>query len=195
MHIQLLALTVLFGGMLAAQEPGWHKFGEGRTQKAPPRPANLVLGAGTWITIRLDEPLSSDHNQAEDFFTATLVHPLVADGFVVARRGQIVGGRVTEAVKGGRGKGTSRLGLEITEVSLVDGQQLPVKTQSISRKAKGISPEMVLTFRLEAPLNISTERSAGAFQPVMQEDYEQQPTLYRRGPQAPPPPNYFIGGW
>lgn len=190
MHFQLLALTVLFGGVLAAQQPGWHKFGEGRTQEAPPRPANLVLGAGTWITIRVDEPLSSDHNHPEDFFTATLVQPLVANGFVVARRGQIIGCRVTEAVKGGRGKGRSRLALEISEISLVDGQQLPVKTQSISRNAKVVSPEMVLTFRLEAPLSISTERSAGAFQPVTREDYEQQPTLYRRGPQ----PDYFIGG-
>ena len=189
-HLLALAMTVLFGGTLAAQEPGWHKFGEGRTQKAPPPiAANLVLGAGTWITIRVDERLSSDRNQTEDFFTATLVQPLVANGFVVARRGQIVGCRVTEAVKGGRGKGTSRLGLEITEISLVDGQQLPVKTQPISRNAKVVSPEMVLTFRLEAPLNISTERSAGAFQPVTREDYE-QPTLNRRGPPAPPPPTW-----
>jgi hypothetical protein len=248
MHIQLLALTVLFGGTLVAQQPGWHKFGEGRPQEAPPpMPENLTLAAGTWITIRVDEPLSSDGNHAGDAFTAALVQPLVVNGFVVARRGQTVGGRVAEAVKAGRAKGTSRLGLEINEISLVDGQQLQIKTRLISRrgdtsvgrdvaavgtttgvgaavgagaaggtgagvgalagaaastvgvlmtrgKATVVYPEMVLTFRLESPLNISTERSAGAFQPVMQEDYE-QPTLYRRGPPAPPPPTYFIGGW
>src|SRR5204863_10010046 len=114
---------------------GWHKFGEARPQEAPPpMPANLALAPGTWITIRVDEPLSSDHNQPGDAFTATLAQPLVANGFVVARRGQTVGGRVAEAVKAGRAKGTSRLGLEITEISLVDGQQLPVKTQLISRR-------------------------------------------------------------
>ena len=163
------------------------------------------------------------------------MQPLVVNGFVVARRGQTFGGRVAEAVKAGRAKGTSRLGLEINEISLVDGQQLPVKTQLISRRGDSsvgrdavaigtttgvgaavgaaadggtgagigalagaaastigvlmtrgkptvVYPEMVLTFRMEAPLNISTERSAAAFQPVIPEDYEQQPTLYRRGP-------------
>ena len=198
-HSFILAIIVFFGGTLAAQQPGWHKFGEARPQEAPPPiPANLTLAAGTWITIRVDEPLSSDRNHAGDAFTATLVQPLVVNGFVVARRGQTLGGRVAEAVKAGRAKGTSRLGLEINEISLVDGQQLQVKTQLISRrvtrgKATVVYPEMVLTFRLEAPLNISTERSAAAFQPVMPEDYEQQPTLYRRGPPAPPQPAYFGG--
>ena len=59
-------------------------------------------------------------------------------------------------------------------------------------KATVIYPETVLTFRLEAPLNISTEHSAAAFQPVMPEDYE-QPSLYRRGPPPPPQPAYFGG--
>ena len=57
--------------------------------------------------------------------------PLVIDGLVVARRGQTVGGRVAEVQKGGRVKGTSSLAIELTEVSLVDGQQIPMRTQLI----------------------------------------------------------------
>lgn len=38
--------------------------------------------------------LSSDHNQPGQVFTATLTEPLVANGFVVARHGQTVEGRV-----------------------------------------------------------------------------------------------------
>jgi len=77
----------------------------------------------------VNEPLSSDHSRTGDAFTATLAQPLVADGYVIARRGQTIGGRVAEAQKAGRVRGTSRLGLEITEISLVDGRQLPVTTQ------------------------------------------------------------------
>jgi hypothetical protein len=77
----------------------------------------------------MDQAISSDRNQSGDTFTATLVEPLVADGFIVARRGQTISGRVAEAVKAGRVKGTSRLALEITEIGLVDGRPLPVRTQ------------------------------------------------------------------
>jgi hypothetical protein len=94
-------------------------------------PAQFTLPAGTWISVRTDEVLSSDHNQSGDAFSVTLAQPLVANGFVVARRGQIMGGRVVEAVKAGRVKGTSRLALELTDVTLADGQNMPVHTQLV----------------------------------------------------------------
>src|ERR1700735_4704531 len=36
-----------------------------------PVPSRITIPAGTWITVRVNEPLSSDHNQAGDAFTAT----------------------------------------------------------------------------------------------------------------------------
>ena len=93
--------------------------------------SQLMLPAGTWISVRADQVLSSDHNLPGDIFSATLAQPLVANGFVVARRGQILSGRVTDAVKAGRVKGTSRLALELTDVTLVDGENIPVHTQLV----------------------------------------------------------------
>jgi hypothetical protein len=110
------------------------QFGPAPASAAPAPvdpPAQLTIPAGTWISVRNDQRLSSDHNQAGDTFTATLAQPLVANGFVVARRGQILSGRVVEAEKAGKVKGTSHLGLELTDIALVDGQQLPVRTQLI----------------------------------------------------------------
>jgi hypothetical protein len=95
---------------------------------APPSSSTLTLPAGTWITVRADQTLSSDHNEPGDAFTATLSQPLIANGRVIARRGQTVGGVVATAEKAGRVKGTSRLGLELTELSLVDGRQLQIRT-------------------------------------------------------------------
>ena len=51
----------------------------------PPRSA---IKPGTFVTVRVDQPLSSDHNQQNDFFSATLAQPIVVDGMVVAQRGQ-----------------------------------------------------------------------------------------------------------
>jgi hypothetical protein len=79
--------------------------------------------------------LSSDKNQAGDEFSATLTQPLVADGVIVAQPGQMVGGRVAQAQKAGRVKGVSRLAVQLTGLTLVDGQQVPVQTELTSLSA------------------------------------------------------------
>jgi len=96
-----------------------------------PAPSQLTIPAGTWLTIRVNEPLSTDHNRQGDAFTASLVQPLIAQGFVVARRGQTLGGRVSESLKAGRVKGTSQLAIELTDLSIVDGQHIPLKTELV----------------------------------------------------------------
>lgn len=97
--------------------------------------STVTLPAGAWVSVRVAQPLSSDRNQAGDTFSATLAQPLIANGMVIARRGQTVLGRVSETSKGGRVKGTSRLGIEIIELSLVDGQNVPVRTQLVESTA------------------------------------------------------------
>ena len=104
---------------------------------APPQqagPMRLTIPAGTWVTVRVNEPLSSDHNKPGDAFFATLAQPLVVNGLVVARRGQAVSGMVSETQKAGRVSGLSRLGLELTEIGLADGSQAQVKTRLMERR-------------------------------------------------------------
>ncbi len=92
-------------------------------------PRTMTLGAGTVITVRTSQLLTSDQNRPGDGFTAELQQPMVVHGWVVARRGQTVLGRVAVAQKAGRVKGVSQLGVELTQLVLVDGQQLPIRTQ------------------------------------------------------------------
>lgn len=207
-------------------------------------PSQLTIPAGTFITVRLMGSLSSDVNQQGDGFSATLEQPVVADGWVVARRGQIAVGHVAQVQKAGRVKGVSSMGLALSEIPLVDGRQLAVTSQLIQTSggtskgrdalaiagttglgaaiggaadggagagigaaagaAAGIAgvlltpgrptvfpPETLLTFRLQAPVTVSTEHSSVAFLPVSQQDYEsaQQPQFQQR-PVAPPYPGY-----
>ena len=212
-------------------------------------PSTLTLPAGTVIRLRVDEWLSSDRNLPGDAFSATLDEPIVVDGWVVARRGQSETGTVSEAKKAGRIKGTSELGLQLNQLTLVDGQQLPLQTQMLQTSAgaaKGrdaaaigtttgvgaaigaiadegagaaigagagavagiigvlstrgkqtvIPPETLLSFRLQTPVTISTERSQVAFLPVTQQDYDaREPTLRRQHMAAPRrsiyPPYYY----
>src|ERR1017187_2052349 len=98
-----------------------------------PIPSKLTIKAGTYVTVRLNEILSSDRSMVGDAFTATLTKPLVVDGVVVAQRGQNVTGRVTEAKKAGRVAGTSRLGVQLIELPVIDGQQLPIQSELLTR--------------------------------------------------------------
>jgi hypothetical protein len=132
---------------------GWHRVGETnpapapdaaapapdpqgfpQNQPMPNPPGHLTIQPGTYVTVRVNQALSSDRNQMGDAFSMTLVRPIVVDGIVVADRGQTLGGRVTEAKKAGRVEGTSRLGITITDLPVVDGQQVPVQTQLIERQ-------------------------------------------------------------
>jgi hypothetical protein len=109
-------------------------------QQAPPPPApryaptSITLPVGTWITMRLNTPLSSNHNQTGDAFTGTLLEPIVANGLLIAHRGETVTGIVTEAQKAGRVSGVSHLKLELTGVQLADGRQIQIKTKLIDRR-------------------------------------------------------------
>jgi hypothetical protein len=144
----------------------------------------------------------------------------------------------------GRIEGTARLRVQLTELTLVDGQQIPVQTQLISRRALSsagrdaaaiagttgfgaalgaaagwgtgaaigagagaavgvlgvlltrgnpsiIDPEQALTFRIEAPLTISTDRAPQAFRYVQPNEYNRP--VYSQAPApsyAPVPPPY-----
>lgn len=220
---------------------------------APPNvPAKLTLNQGTYVTVRINQWLSSDRNQKGDTFTGNLEQPVVVDGFVVAQRGQAVYGRVTEAQRAGRVEGTSRLGVELTQLTLVDGDQLPVQSQmirqngptSVGRDAAAVGgttalgavigagvgwgrgaaigagagaavgvlgvlltrgrptviyPESVLTFQVQAPVDIATDKAPQAFQyPSAQPSYPSGYGPYTPRPNisggpVPPAPGYGYG--
>jgi len=221
------------------------------SQGAPPAahynrdaiPAKLTIKPGTYITVRLNQGLSSDRNKVGDGFAATLAKPVVVDGVVVADRGQTVGGKVTEAKKAGRVEGVSRLAVQLTDLTLSDGQPVPIQTQLFSKNgptsvgrdvgavgattatgamigaAAGwgtgaaigagagafvgivgvlvtrgrptyLYPEQILTFRVEAPVTVSTEAAPQAFRWVTPNDYERPYDVQNR---TRPPNGAYYG--
>lgn len=203
-------------------------------QQAPPAeiPATLTLKPGTFVTVRVNNFLTSARNHAGDTFMATLLKPVVADGVLVAQQGQTLAGRVVSVEKGGRFRGVSKLGIELTDMTVMDGSQVPIQSEWISQEAPGsvgrdagtvaattaagaaigaaadwgrgaaigagagaaaglvgvllthghpsvVDPESILTFRLIAPVTVSTARAPQAFRWVQPADYEKTPVLRR----------------
>jgi hypothetical protein len=101
----------------------------------PKVPQSLTIPLGTYISVEVADRLSSDKSQPDDAFTGILHQPIVVDGWVVARIGQPVIGRVVSAKKSGQVKGKSSIGIELGELILVDGQQVPILTQVIKHQA------------------------------------------------------------
>ncbi|HLK65525.1 MAG TPA: hypothetical protein VKU19_18940 [Bryobacteraceae bacterium] len=134
-------------------------------QDRPARPAyglppQVTLNPGVFVTIRINQPLSSDHNQPGDTFSGTLMQPVVADGIVVAQRGQTVYGRVSEAQKA-HASNSSRLGLELTSLTLADGTQVPIRTQLVARQG-GTTPPGVQAGTIAATTVVGTAVGAAA---------------------------------
>ena len=93
----------------------------------------VVVPAGTLLSARLGEGLTTERNQVGDTFTATLDQALVVDGFVIAERGARMKGKVVESVPAGRVKGLAQLGVELTELRTADGQQVVLTTEAFHK--------------------------------------------------------------
>jgi len=102
----------------------------------PPQPRTVTLEAGTLLSVRLAETLSSDMVKAGDAFTATLDRPLVVDGLVVAERGARLEGRILEAQEAGRVKGVSNLAIHLVLLSTRDGQRVNIQTDPFRRQGE-----------------------------------------------------------
>lgn len=101
----------------------------------PPRvPHTVTIPAGTLLTVRLGETISSDRNQPGDSFTATLDQPLIVGGFEIASRGARAQGKVLEARPAGRVKGVSELAVQLVKLHTSDGQEVTLSTQRFAKE-------------------------------------------------------------
>jgi len=100
-------------------------------------PNTVTLTAGTMLPVRIGETISAAHNQLGDTFLATLDQPLVIDGFIIAERGSRAEGRIVEVNPAGRGKGDSRLGIELVKLSTSDGQHIRIRTELYKKVETG----------------------------------------------------------
>lgn len=96
----------------------------------------VMVPAGTRILIRTSNSIDSSKQQAGYRFTASLETNLQAGDVVVARRGTPVYGVLGSASSAGRMKGSSELGLELTDI-VINGTSFPLMTSTYEIKGKG----------------------------------------------------------
>jgi hypothetical protein len=104
--------------------------------EAKPAPEPLVIPAGTMITVRLGQTLSSKDSQAGQDFAATVAQPVVIDGKTVIRDGANAHGTVVAAKGMGHFKGGALLEVRLTSVD-IEGKEHQIQTAAYARAVKG----------------------------------------------------------
>jgi hypothetical protein len=96
----------------------------------------VTLPAGTVLTIRVNQTISTKGNKAGDRFEGSLVEPVEADGKVIIPKGATATGTVADAVPLGRFKGGARLRVVLDSLR-VEGKDYPIETTSVARSVQG----------------------------------------------------------
>ncbi|MEX2299294.1 MAG: hypothetical protein WD733_00080 [Bryobacterales bacterium] len=109
---------------------------EDRAAAPPPAPRQTVLPAGTALTVRTTNSLSTKSVQTGETFTTSLEEAIVDGSRVVAEKGATVYGKVVNADPGGRVKGVASLTVRLTELQTADGDRVAINTDTYGVEAK-----------------------------------------------------------
>ena len=97
--------------------------------------AAQTIPAGTHITVRTSQQLSSGSAKVGDRFDASLTHALIVGGRTLAKAGAPARGKVTAVKSSGRLHAPGQLSVRLTAVQ-VDGKMVPISTGSYHIEGK-----------------------------------------------------------
>ena len=101
-----------------------------------PKPQPIVVPAGTVLTVRTSDALSSKTSQTGQTFLAALAQPVSVGGKPALPVRATVSGRVVSAKAAGKVKGEGELTLELTSIT-VGSRTYPIETNPLSNRVKG----------------------------------------------------------
>jgi hypothetical protein len=113
-NLLAVALVLAFGDAAEAQTAGTAQGAVESTTTTPATApaaaaAEVVIPAGTTITVEFTETLSSHDSQTGQLVGLRLVEPLVVEGRTIAEPGAVGGGEVIDASRSGMGGRSGKL--------------------------------------------------------------------------------------
>ena len=94
----------------------------------------VVVPAGTALSVALDTAVGSDTSRVEDPVRAHVTNAVVIDGVTAVPEGSSVNGVVTGAERPGKVKGTARLALRFDSLTPADtDERYPIETATVAR--------------------------------------------------------------
>lgn len=102
----------------------------------PPPPQKVTIPAGTQISIRVNEQVSSEKAQVGDTFHGSIAAPVTIDDQTVVPTSADVEGRVVDVKSAGRFAGGSLLTLQLTKLTM-NGRSYSIQTDQWSKTGNG----------------------------------------------------------
>lgn len=102
----------------------------------PPPPPPVVIPAGTSISVRLGQALSSKNNKTGDNFSASIATPITINGKTAIPVSSPVSGTVVTAAAKGKIKGEGQLDLALTGIT-IKGTPYQIATNTLEQTIKG----------------------------------------------------------
>ncbi len=95
----------------------------------------VTIPSGTAVQVRLAEGLDSSVNKTGDSFEAILDQDIEIDGLIVARRGSIAEGTLSNVEQSGRVEGRAAMSLKLINL-VIEDQSYPLQTETLSYVAE-----------------------------------------------------------
>ena len=102
----------------------------------PPQPVTYTIPAGTRVTVRLSQTLSSKTAKEGDAFDATVTSPIAVKGKTLVSTGSTASGTVIASNARGKFKGEGMLALQLKTLRIA-GASTPIDSSTWSRTLKG----------------------------------------------------------
>jgi type IV secretory pathway VirB10-like protein len=117
-----------------------------RVPDPPPAPPEaqfeeLVVPVSSVIGLQVETPLSSERSRIEDRVDARVTRDVTAGGRIAIPSGSRVIGAVSLVERGGKMKGTARLGVRFHTLVLADGREVPLRTEAVYREGDSAGNE------------------------------------------------------
>lgn len=130
------------GNDQASSEPG--KLAEtpvkssAATPAPPPAPVvhEVAIPAGTYLAVRMIDPIDTDKNQVGDSFAASIDEPVTINDQIVIPKNTIAHGRIMQSKESGKISGAPELRLELTDV-ILNNHQFPLRTGEYAQTGEG----------------------------------------------------------
>jgi BON domain len=114
------------------------------SSSAPAAPAEIVVPAGTELTVTVDQKLSSKTSAEGQSFMATVAQPVTVNGRTAIPKGSSVSGKVLRAKAKGKIKGEGELAITLTSVT-VRGKNHPLAVGTLDSTIKGKGKRTAVT--------------------------------------------------